>query len=76
MKPFTDDNSRNRVRARMIWSALPEHGLSVQARWRQYSSGDSDVPGASFNPDRYRTWDAVLSLRRRVGTRRVAGGGQ
>ena len=66
-QPFTDDNSRTLLRARMIWSALPEQGLSVQARWRQYSSGDSDVPGAYFNPDRYRTWDAVLSLRRRVG---------
>jgi hypothetical protein len=78
-QPFTDDNSRTLLRARMIWSVLPEQGLSVQARWRQYSSGDSDVPGAYFNPDRYRTWDAVLSLRRRVGTWRVAGlagGGQ
>ena len=78
-QPFTDDNSRTLLRARMIWSALPEQGLSVQARWRQYSSGDSDVPGAYFNPDRYRTWDAVLSLRRRVGPWRVAGlagGGQ
>ncbi len=78
-QPFTDDNSRTLLRARMIWSALPEQGLSVQARWRQYSSGDSDAPGAYFNPDRYRTWDGVLSLRRRVGTWRVAGlagGGQ
>jgi hypothetical protein len=78
-QPFTDGNSRTLFRARMIWNALPEQGLAVQARWRQYSSGDSDVPGAYFNPDRYRTWDAVLSLRRRAGDWRVyglAGGGQ
>jgi len=78
-QPFTDGNSRALLRARMIWSLLPEQGISAQLRWRQYSSSDADVGGAYFNPDRYRTWDAVLSLRRRVGTWTVAGlagGGQ
>jgi hypothetical protein len=78
-QPFTDGNSRTLLRARMIWSVLPAQGVSAQVRWRQYWSGDSDVPGAYFNPDQYRTWDAVLSLRRRVGSWRVsglAGGGQ
>ncbi len=78
-QPFTDGNSRALLRARMIWSLLPEQGLSAQLRWRQYSSSDADVGGAYFNPDRYRTWDAVLSLRRRVGAWTVAGlagGGQ
>jgi hypothetical protein len=78
-QPFTDGNSRTLFRARMIWSMVPEQGVSLQARWRQYSSGESDVPGAYFNPDRYRNWDAVLSVRRRVGSWRVAGlagGGQ
>ena len=79
MNAFLVTGLRTLLRARTIWGALPEQGLSVQARWRQYSSGDSDVPDAYFNPDRYRTWDGVLSLRRRVGTWRVAGlagGGQ
>jgi hypothetical protein len=78
-QPFTDDNSRTLLRARAIWSLLPDQGVSAQARWRQYTSGTSDVPGAYFNPDRYGTWDAVLSVRRRVGTWRIsglAGGGQ
>lgn len=78
-QPFTDGNSRALLRARMIWSMLPEQGISAQLRWRQYSSSDADVGGAYFNPDRYRTWDAVLSMRRRVGTWMVAGlagGGQ
>jgi hypothetical protein len=78
-QPFTDGNSRALLRARMIYSMLPEQGISAQLRWRQYSSSDADVGGAYFNPDRYRTWDAVLSLRRRVGTWVVsglAGGGQ
>ncbi|HUG74010.1 MAG TPA: hypothetical protein VMK82_11340 [Steroidobacteraceae bacterium] len=78
-QPFTDGNSRTLLRARAIWSLLPEQGVSAQARWRQYTSGESDVPGAYFNPDRYRNWDAVLSVRRRVGAWRVSGlvgGGQ
>ena len=78
-QPFTDGNARALLRARMIWSLLPEQGISAQLRWRQYSSSDADVGGAYFNPDRYRTWDAVLSLRRRVGAWTVAGlagGGQ
>jgi hypothetical protein len=78
-QPFTDGNSRALLRARMICSVLPEQGISAQLRWRQYASRDADVGGAYFNPERYRTWDAVLSMRRRAGTWIVAGlagGGQ
>ena len=78
-QPFSDGNSRALLRARMICSVLPEQGISAQLRWRQYSSSDADVGGAYFNPERYRTWDAVLSMRRRVGAWIVAGlagGGQ
>lgn len=72
-QPFTDGNSRALLRARLIWSVLPEQGVSTQLRWRQYSSSDPEVGGAYFSPDRYRNWDAVVSLRRRVGQWTVAG---
>jgi len=79
-QPFTDGNSRSLVRARMIWSLLPEDGLSAQVRWRQYASSKSDVDGAYFNPEHYKNWDAGLSLRHRVGhgwiVYGLAGGGQ
>lgn len=78
-QPFTDGNSRTQVRARLIYSLLPEEGLSFQFRWRQYWSSKRDVDGAYFNPEDYRNWDAGLSLRRRVGDWTVyglAGGGQ
>jgi hypothetical protein len=65
-QPFTDGNSRALLRARLIVGLLPDEGLSLQGRWRQYRSSDSDVDGAYFNPDEYRNWDAGLSLRRRV----------
>lgn len=48
-QPFTDGNARALLRARMIWSLLPEQGISAQLRWRQYSSSDADVGGAYFN---------------------------
>jgi hypothetical protein len=71
-QPFTDGNSRTLFRARLILSVVPEHGLSAQVRWRQYTSSD-DGTTAYYNPGRYRNWDAGLTLRRHVGTWVVAG---
>lgn len=71
-QPFTDGNSRTVLRARMIMSVVPEHGLSAQVRWRQFTSSE-DGSTAYYNPGRYRNWDAGLSLRRHVGTWVVAG---
>ena len=63
-KPGTGPHAS--LRAKLIVGLLPEQGLSLQARWRQYRSSDSDVDGAYFNPDTYRNWDAGLSMRRRI----------
>jgi hypothetical protein len=65
-QPFTDGNSRNLLRLRFIYTLLADQGVSLQARWRQYSSSEDDVDGAYFNPEHYRNWDAGLSLRRHV----------
>ena len=67
-QPFTDGNDRVHLRARLIWQALPEHGLNVQFRWRQYESRKDDVEGAYFNPDRYRQWQGFVGMRRRFGS--------
>jgi len=72
-QPFTDGNSRALLRARIVGGLLPEQGITAQVRWRQYTSNEDDVGGAYFNPGHYRNWDAVLSLRRRVGTWMVSG---
>lgn len=71
-QPFTDGNSRSLLRARMILSVLPEHGLSAQVRWRQFTSSD-DTTTAYYNPGRYRNWDAGLVWRRRVESWIVSG---
>lgn len=65
---FTDGNDRVHLRARLIWQAVPDYGVNVQLRWRQYESRKEDVDGAYFNPDRYRQWQAALGMRRRVGS--------
>lgn len=65
---FTDGNDRTHLRARLIWQAVPEYGLNLQLRWRQYESRKDDVDGAYFNPDRYRQWQGAVGVRRRLGT--------
>lgn len=64
-QPFTDDNDRVHFRARVIWNALPEYGVTAQFRWRQYDSSATDVGGAYFNPDHYQQWLGVLAFRKR-----------
>jgi hypothetical protein len=65
-QPFTDGNRRTHFRARLIWSALPEHGVTAQFRWRQYDNSKEDVGGAYFNPDHYQQWLGVLAFRKRA----------
>ncbi len=65
---FTVGNDRVHLRARLIWQAVPEYGLNVQLRWRQYESRGGDVDGAYFNPDRYRQWQGAFGMRRRLGS--------
>lgn len=72
-QPFTDGNARALLRARLIYSLLPDQGVSAQLRWRQYSSREEDVGGAYFNPGRYRNWDAGLAWRHRVHGWRLSG---
>lgn len=62
---FSDGNSRPHLRARLIWLAVPEAGITLQLRYRQYWSRDADVRGAYFNPDEYQQWLAVMAIRKR-----------
>jgi hypothetical protein len=62
---FSDGNARPHLRARLIWLAVPEEGITLQLRYRQYSSRDADVGGAYFNPDTYRQWLAAAAIRKR-----------
>ena len=66
-QPFTDGNERIHWRGRLIWQVVPEYGLNLQLRWRQYESRMTDVDGAYFNPDRYRQWQGAIGVRRHIG---------
>jgi hypothetical protein len=62
---FSDGNSRNHGRARLIYSPWPETGLTFQLRYRRYRSSRTDVEGRYFNPQSYSETLVVLALRRR-----------
>lgn len=62
---FTDGNDRVHLRGRLIYTVIPEHGISVQARWRQYESDQLDVGGAYFNPEHYSEWQGAVAMRKR-----------
>jgi len=62
---FTDGNQRSHVRARLIWDALPDDGVNLQVRWRGFHSSQDGVPGAYFDPARYRQWLLMAGMRKR-----------
>lgn len=81
---FSDGNHRNHARLRLIVQPRLDLGLTLQARYRMYTSGTSDIAGAYFNPDRYSEAMLALGWRKRVrgwmtsltaglGQQRVAG---
>lgn len=63
---FSDGNSRNHLRARLIYALVPEHGVSLQLRHRRYTTDDITVPRRYFNPERYEETQLVLALRKRT----------
>jgi len=65
-QPFTDGNGRGHLRVRLVWDALPDQGVNVQARWRYYRDTATDVGGAYFNPESYSQWMGVVGFRKRL----------
>ena len=62
---FTDGNSRTHLRARLIWLAVPEAGITLQIRHRQFRSRKAEVDRAYFNPVNYQQWLGVAAMRKR-----------
>lgn len=62
---FSDGNSRTHWRARLIWLAMPEVGMTLQIRHRQFRSRKADMGGAYFNPRDYQQWLGVAAIRKR-----------
>jgi hypothetical protein len=53
------------VRGRLIYLLHPDHGITAQVRWRQFSGEQLDEDPGYFNPDRYREWQLALAIRKR-----------
>ncbi len=66
LQDFGGDNLRRHLRANLVYAVLPEQGLSLQLRLRQFN--DSDPRELDyFAPGRYRQALGVVSMRRFVG---------
>ncbi|GAB2500801.1 hypothetical protein GCM10027266_19100 [Arenimonas alkanexedens] len=66
LQDFGDDNLRRHLRANLVYALVPELGLSLQLRLRQFN--DSDPRELDyFAPGRYSQALGVVSLRRFVG---------
>jgi hypothetical protein len=63
---FSDGNTRVHRRLRFIHSAVPEMGITLQARYREFSSSLESSQGRYFNPRRYSQVHAVVAMRRRL----------
>ena len=63
---FSDGNSRNHGRVRLINQPSLDLGLTLQARYRVYTSSSDDVGGAYFNPNRYDESMLALGWRQRL----------
>jgi hypothetical protein len=62
---FSDSNIRNHLRAKVIYDLLPEQGINLQLRHRQYRNSH-DVTVNYFNPNEYDENMAVVGWRKKV----------
>ncbi len=62
---FSDDNTRNHIRARLIYDILPEYGINLQLRHRRFTNSD-DPKGNYFNPDQYFEDMLAVGYRKRI----------
>lgn len=63
---FSDDNYRNHGRVRLIVQPNLDLGLTLQARYRVYTSKSEDVGGAYFNPKQYDESLLMVGWRQRI----------
>lgn len=69
-RTFSDGNEQTGLRGWLIYSLLPEYGLSASVRGRAYSSTQGGG-GVYFSPDDYERFEAGLRLRRSIGDWRI-----
>lgn len=63
---FSDTNTRPFFRANLIYDILPEYGINIQARYRQFHDTNTNVVNNYFNPDNYNEGMLAIGMRRFV----------
>jgi hypothetical protein len=63
---FSDNNTRTHLRAKIIYDLLPEYGVHLQARHRQYRNSADQGNFYYFNPDEYREDMLALGFRKKI----------
>lgn len=79
LQSFSDGNSRHHGRAKLIYQPDPDLGLTLQLRYRAYSSASNNVNNAYFNPSQYDETMLALGWRQKVNgwmANLTAGAGQ
>jgi len=62
---FSDSNTRNHVRGKLIYDLLPDQGINLQLRHRQYRNSQ-ESNGNYFNPPKYEEQMVAVAMRQRV----------
>jgi len=70
---FSDSNTRHQVRLRLVYDLLPEHGVTLQLRYRGYRASNTEVPRRYFNPAEFEEGMVAVGVRRRIAGWVVAG---
>lgn len=70
---FSDTNTRPFWRANLIYDVLPDDGVNLQLRYRQYRDTNTNVTNNYFNPNQYREILFAVGFRRMVEGWRLAG---
>ena len=63
---FSDGNTRNHGRLKLIFQPYLERGLTLQARYRAYNSSHDNVAGMYFNPGEYNESMLALGWRKKM----------
>jgi hypothetical protein len=70
---FSDNNTRNHVRGKLIYDLLPDQGINLQLRHRQYRNSQQEQNGNYFNPNKYEEQMVAVAMRQRVQSWMLSG---
>ncbi len=66
MMQVSDGNTRTQLRLRGVYDLLPEHGITLQVRYRGLRASDTTVPRRYFNPGEFEEAMVAVGVRRRI----------